>query len=339
MEEKVRHVASPEGVRRFHAPVGTPIVGGRAVVSKKPKAPRISSSRNQIDKPSITRGSGKHSQLSSVRARLKKIPLEGKKNATGAENDPIDVGGDIDKAAQLLAEGKHVRLNQPDEVASLLDKLRDIVEEAKQKGEQAPEYDLCKISVPKTNLFCAQNKGIPRAKMPQFGGSNIRKGSLADSMQRDKKGEVDVSDLFRQMLKERGIKSEVKTVKASHLRASQMQLDGAKVAGMSKAMEAGKVPDKPIFVTRDGYIIDGHHRWASKIAIDLQDNRLGDVDMPVEMIDLDIGTALDMANAFTAEVGLLPKGLGAQAEGVKAYIAELKKFLTSLENKDDCGCG
>ena len=120
------------------------------------------------------------------------------------------------------------------------------------------------------------------------------------------------------LAEDKGISVKRKTVPAAELKASQMQLDGPKVAGMSKAMEAGKIPDAPIFVTKDGYILDGHHRWAAKVAIDVKDGKLGDVNMPVDIIDIEIGEAIDLANAFTAQQGIVPKGLGKDAEGVAA---------------------
>jgi hypothetical protein len=248
-------------------------------------------------------------------AVMKGHNVKGTGMGKGTPEDPVNAGGNVMLAAKALSEGKSIRLNHVDEVGTLLDKLSEMVEEAKAKGEAAPTFDLCKVSVPKTNLFCAEGKGIPRAKMPQLGGIP-KDGSRAAELPRSDRGEVNIEGAFRKELEARGIKVEAKTVPAAFLKASQSELDGPKVAGMSKAMEAGKVPDAPIFVTRDGYIIDGHHRWASKVAIDAKDGKLGDVTMPVEMIDMEIGEALDFSNAFALDFGIQPKGLGAAAEGV-----------------------
>ena len=168
---------------------------------------------------------------------------------------------------------------------------------------------------------CTESKGVPRAKMPQLSGTPTE-GSRAAQLGVNAKGEAKIEGEFRQALLDLGVKVELKTVKASHLKASQAELDGPKVAGMSKAMEEGKIPDAPIFVTRDGYIVDGHHRWASKVAIDLKDGVLGDVDMPVDMIDLDIGAVLDFANEFALAMGIKPKGLGAASESVSSDSAD-----------------
>lgn len=169
----------------------------------------------------------------------------------------------------------------------------------------------CKVSVPKTSLFCAQNIGIPRAKMPQF------KGKTASG------DELDVEEGWRSMLHDKGIKITRKTVPAAELKASQTQLDGVKVSGMATALEDPKLPKKnrdaltaPIFVTKDGYVLDGHHRWAAIVATDVKDGKLGDTSMGVDIIDIEIGEAIDLANAYTAARGIVPKGLGKDAEGV-----------------------
>lgn len=249
---------------------------------------------------------------------LKKIKKDGRKDGTGSETDPIDVGDDIELAHKLLSEGKHIRMKDERAVSTLLDKLHETVKDAKAKGDKAPEYDLCKVSVPKTNLFCVESKGIPRTKMPQFKGTPVD-GSFAATKTNDK-GEGDVEPEFRDLLRELGINTEMSTVKASELRASQDNLDGPKVVGMAQAMREGKIPDAPIFVTRDGYILDGHHRWAAKVAIDLDDGVSGDIEMPVEIIDAEIGYLIDLANGFTEIAGIKPKGLGAAAEGVKRMV-------------------
>lgn len=237
-------------------------------------------------------------------------------------SNPIDCGDDIVKASKLLVDGKSVRLNQPDQVATLLDELAREVNERRAAGENPPDVDLCNVSVPGTNLFCVDNIGIPRAQMPQLKGL-ADDNTLAATKRKDvndPESEANIEPEFRAELERRGISITPTTVKASHLRASQSQLDGPKVVGMAGAMEEGKIPDSPIFVTRDGYILDGHHRWAAKVAIDLKDGQLGDIDMPVEVLDMEIGEAIDFANEFGKSQGLRQKGLGKEAEGVKAEV-------------------
>lgn len=60
---------------------------------------------------------------------------------------------------------------------TVLGRLAKMAKEAKRRGDEAPTFDLCHVSVPHTNLFCAEAvktkefpNGIPRIKMPQFSG-------------------------------------------------------------------------------------------------------------------------------------------------------------------------
>ena len=83
---------------------------------------------------------------------------------------------------------------------------------------------------------------------------------------------------------------------------------------MAKAIKDGSMPksvmDSPVFVTSDGYVLDGHHRWAALVAIDMEDGKQGDIDMPVRMIGADIGYILDLANAFCDMTGVKRKSGG-----------------------------
>lgn len=239
-------------------------------------------------------------------------PEHGSPTGSGTAEDPVDCGDDVDKAATLLADGKHVRLNQPSQVSTLVAKIAEVVADAEAKGVNAPAYDLCRVSVPGTNLFCAEHTGVPRAEMPQFSGP-ARSGSPAAARVGDGKT-VDVSADFRAMLARIGVGSEEKRVPAAHLRASQSQLDGVKVAAIAGRVRSGKGKPRPgqapIFITRDGYVLDGHHRWAAEVAVDADDGHLGNEGLlDVVELDLDIGRAIDLAREFTAREGVEAKGV------------------------------
>src|SRR5262249_50673236 len=128
--------------------------------------------------------------------------MEQEVTGTGSEEDPF-VTNNVETAAKLLAENRYVRLDRPDEVATLVKKLKEYVDDAKAKGEQAPNYDLCKVSVPGTNLFCVGNKGIPRTEMPQLSGKPSP-GTEADAMPKNDKGEVDLGPAFVEHLEAMG---------------------------------------------------------------------------------------------------------------------------------------
>jgi hypothetical protein len=71
-------------------------------------------------------------------------------------------------AARALYENRKVVLDQPREVATLIEHLGQVSKHMIAMGKDAPTFNLCNVSVEHTNLFCAQSKGVPRVKMPQL---------------------------------------------------------------------------------------------------------------------------------------------------------------------------
>jgi hypothetical protein len=185
---------------------------------------------------------------------------------------PIEhvVTGDVNEAIKALADGKTVELTHVKQVSTLLDRLQKVVQDMEAKGEKAPTFDLCKVSVKGTNLFCAQSKEIPRLLMPQLTGAAIP-GSPADSMEKNKWGNVDMTEDFVKMLQDRGVKVESTVEKAANLKASQAELDGKKVAAVMQQVRGGEHAGREILISGDDYIVDGHHMWAATVAHDYED--------------------------------------------------------------------
>lgn len=249
------------------------------------------------------------------------------KGEAGTKQNPIKTS-DVNEAAAALGKGQFVELSSRHEVSTLIDKLAELVNDAKTKGDKAPDYDLCKVTVPGTNLFCAESKGVPRTMMPQLKGIPI-KGSQADKLPKNDKGEVDLGPEFVKWLKEKkNIAVKDDNINASHLKASQVQLNGGKVAGMSKAMLAGKVPAEPIFVTNDDYIVDGHHRWAANVANEITTGK--DIVMPTYQIDENIIPVLAYANFFSKHMGIPQAGVGA-ASPVSAPKSNIEKLKAGVK--------
>ncbi len=196
-----------------------------------------------------------------------------------------------------------------------INKVAKQVADAKAKGEPAPNINLCDVTVPGTNLYCDDNLGIPRDEMPQFKG-NAAPGSKAAGMDADASGEVDTEPVFREMLKQKGIKTLQTEVPADKLKATQKDLVGAKVVGMMGALEKDPNHPKitaPIYVSRDGYVIDGHHRWAAVVAYNAQ-NPDKQIQMKTTVLDQDIKDAIPMANKFAEDMGIAAKKADANKE-------------------------
>lgn len=188
-------------------------------------------------------------------------------------------------AVLALSQDRKVELKQPKQVSTLIKKLGEITKEMVAKGEKAPNFDLCKVTVTGTNLFCADTKNIPRVKMPQMDEAQTK--------------------AFLKHLEGKGYKVEKDDEKSVHLRATQNQLNGAKVAKLAARIESGdgKENERRIVVSRDDYILDGHHHWAAQIALDARNNKLGGHNTKISRVDIDIITLLNEANKFTGGAG------------------------------------
>lgn len=218
----------------------------------------------------------------------------------------------IDTSKKKLDE---VSDNERQEVASRIDDLVDMVNKAKEKGEKPKYFNLCDISIPGTNIYCDDNLGIDRNDMPQFKG-NARPNSLADQLPKDpKSNEVDTEEFFKLMLNKRGIDvnsgddGDGIEVEPDVLKATQMNMVGDKVAGMYNALEKDptiKALTAPIYVSNDGYVLDGHHRWAAIVTYNAK-NPNNPIPMKVRVIDMPIEPLVELANDFANSIGIQKK--------------------------------
>ena len=215
------------------------------------------------------------------------------------------------------------------QISTIIDKLAELGKQAKEKGEKAPNFNLCQVTVPGTNLYCDGNKGIPREDMPQFKGTP-EPGSPADKLPKDENGEADTEEFFKQMLNKQGIKvSEPTNVPADRLKATQSELVGPKVAGMSKVLADPTHPayakiTAPIYVSNDGYVLDGHHRWAAIVAHNAS-NPDNQIPMNVRVIDEPIEPLVKRSNAFAEQMGIRAKKADTGAAGGPSPIVAPEK--------------
>jgi hypothetical protein len=221
---------------------------------------------------------------------------------------------DVDKQSHI----KDIPQKFRSMVSMKIDQLAKAAAEAKAKGEKAPNFNLCDITIPGTNLYCKGNKGIPREDMPQFKGY-AKPGSIADKLPKDNGGEVDTEAQFKVLLKKNGVAvSEPQEVPADQLKATQTELVGAKVAGMTKALETEPNHPKitaPIYVSNDGYVLDGHHRWAAVTSAAVASGK--PAMMNVRVIDMPIKDLVKISNEFADQIGIQQKKADANAEAPK----------------------
>ena len=244
-----------------------------------------------------------------------------------AKNDAMpklkDLMPGMDTSAKPLSQVTPIERQQ---ISTIIDKLAQLGKEAKEKGEQAPNFNLCQVSIPGTNLYCDGNKGIERGDMPQFKGTP-QPGSPADKLPKDENGEADTEEFFKQMLNKQGIKvSEPVAVPPDRLKATQSELVGVKVAGMSKVLADPNHPaygkiTAPIYVSNDGYVLDGHHRWAAVVAHNAA-NPDKQIPMNVRVIDEPIEPLVKRSNAFAEQMGIRAKKADTGAAGGPSPITK-----------------
>lgn len=232
--------------------------------------------------------------------------IESKAKAAKAAGDGEVVRtSDPAAAVEALLAGKNVELDQPHQVSTMLDKLHEVVSEMEAKGEKAPNADLCRVTVKGTSLFCVSHVDVPRILMPQLLGVPTP-GTASAELGRNQWDEVDLTQDFIAMLKARGVEVTEDEELTANLKASQRELDGKKVAEITKRIKAGKQKAaRNLVVTKDNYIVDGHHTWAGTVAADYEDGQ-ADMRTPVTRIDMPILDLLAEANGYAAVQGLKP---------------------------------
>lgn len=130
--------------------------------------------------------------------------------------------------------------------------------------------------------------GIAREHMPQIHSSLVRE--------------------FLGKLKSHGISVKKRTRKVSDLKATQGEIHTQQVAEMAGNRKARAALRKRVIVSKDGYLLDGHHRWATLHALN------PDAKIPTYEVDLPIGDLLVHAQHFSGvsykKGGLMPPGSG-----------------------------
>lgn len=193
-----------------------------------------------------------------------------------ATSDPVE-------AFNAVTGGRPVTLHGVEDIPALVDHIHAEATTALANGAEAPHADLAKVNVAGTSLFAEDNLGIPRADMPQLNS--------------------DQRLPFIMWLRARDIGVKDESVPVASLHATQKELNGASIAGLRDRIKHHDGWNKPIFISSDNYILDGHHQWAARIAIDAEDGKLGGENIQAERVDAPIAKLLALADEFTGGEG------------------------------------
>ena len=261
----------------------------------------------------------------------------GRVDGTGTEDDPIYVGSDVKLAHEHLLAGKHIRMHSRQDIVSVLTK--EFAALMKERGIET--VNMCQVSVKDTNLFCQEDKDIIRDWMPQLSGKDS-KGQKKDvqpwtEQMYEELNMIDpVEPVDPNLLK--ASQSELKTEQIigmtdgaetyinMTIAADRLRKDGktdeadALITERDKRAEDDKdftvmsldVLTEAILVTDDGYIIDGHHRWAALMLLNerLASRGLPPLQMQVRRVKQEIGEALVTVNAIAKAADIQKKSGG-----------------------------
>lgn len=221
-----------------------------------------------------------------------------------AANKPIPDTAALYQSLEDALKAKFANATKRGDLPDTLLLLSIIVDDAKRKGEKAPDYNLCDLG-----SMCKDNKGIKRIDMPQLSGRAVP-GSKADQLPKDKNGEVDAKEQFANYLvnsKKYYISDE--TVPLKSLKATQNELVGSKVAGISFAIEdptsdaAKDIANGYLFISKDNYILDGHHRWAALVGDAVRKGTIDTATIKVRRIHAPILNIVNIADKWAADFG------------------------------------
>jgi hypothetical protein len=207
--------------------------------------------------------------------------------------------------AQRLANGQSSRV-APERVAGVLEATAD-----------GPTANLERLHVNgEPNMFDRHLTDFSRSEMPQV------------------TPEAGVMARYHEHLRSKGIKMREEEVDPRTLTASQNELDAAKVGQICRAIRRdGRLPgaNDRILVSREGGILDGHHRWAAYCAAALESP---DIKIKVLRLNVDIHTAIGATLEFTRKEGIAPKPFGAKAMNwFKSFKAKKEEGWDDLSSK------
>jgi len=194
---------------------------------------------------------------------------------SGSKWQPVDKTA-AEKPAEPKAKTAEPEKKPKTQAATVIEKYRlKLTGPGHEKLAKAVERgidksaDLCKINPP----VCHDNLGITRDKMPQFPDNKVR-------------------DSFLDKLKASGVRVTEGKVKVGQLKASQEEIQAEKTIGMAGAYLDGKFDGikNAIVISKDGYIVDGHHRWAALLAVGANE------EMNVIRVGMPIRPLLDLVN-------------------------------------------
>lgn len=165
------------------------------------------------------------------------------------------------------------------------------------------------------NLQNMQTTGLENKNIFGPHASNLKRDEMPQ-LPEDHDGQM----AFFKHLAENGVRMKIVSADPRELMATQAELDSVKVGQIYKYLleHDGKLRGEvgPLFVSKEGAIIDGHHRWASVAAYSLTHPG---TKVPVAVLNVPIKRALEISEAFGKQAGIEHQGF---TQGFKAAAGQ-----------------
>lgn len=171
----------------------------------------------------------------------------------------VDLNGILAQADKLQAEYEKINKTGDDNYSkpSFLLAVAEKTTSNATESTQGASMKLSELQIEKPETH--QTLGIERKDMPQ-----IKKKDLPE---------------FFKYMEDKGVTVTKETVAAASLKATQKNFDDEKII---QSMDTAKT-DKPIIISMDDYVIDGHHRWLGAVNTGSKINVVR-VDLPVKKL-------------------------------------------------------
>ena len=193
--------------------------------------------------------------------------------------------------------------------------VKDVGKFLETMAQRGDNPDITKLQVNGHTLFGGEGLGIKRKDMPQI--------------------PMEMRKQFIQDMADKGISTELKKVNAMDLKPSQSEISATKTARLYEHFKKDGIPtDKAILVSKDGFVVDGHHHWAAAAAMGLMGKNSK---IPVIVMDTNIKDALTRAKSWSESHGILAQDLNSAEIPFKKLSNESDYFLKFNPNHDELG--
>jgi len=154
--------------------------------------------------------------------------------------------------------------------------------------------DITELKVKGTLLFGDEGMGIARSDMPQIPTSDREK-------------------FLKDIEKDSGITYEKEKVDPTTLKPIQKEVSGSRAGAIyEKFAEKGKIPkDERILISKDGFVVDGHHTWAASVAFSFDNPG---TELPVYRLSVNADEALKVSRDYAKAHGYESKAMSDSAK-------------------------